>query len=63
MLIAMKLCDQSFQWQMGNLNTSDVIAAIVIFNTKEVTHPELLQIHHQTVVCKTGGKPAEEDNR
>lgn len=26
-----------------------------------VTHAELLQIHGQTVVCKTGGEPAEED--
>lgn len=27
------------------------------------THPELLQVHHQTVVRKTGGKPAEEDRQ
>lgn len=34
----------------------------LLSSANDVTHPELLQIHHQTVVRKTGGKPAEEDN-
>lgn len=33
------------------------------FVANQVTHPKLLQIHRQTVVCKTSGEPAEEDRQ
>lgn len=46
----------------GNLY-SKLPAAEVSVSANEETHPELLQVHHQTVVRKTGGKPAGEDRR
>lgn len=56
---AITLYDQNFRWE----RYSKLSAAAVSFSANEETHPELLQVHHQTVVRKTGGKPAEEDGQ